>query len=556
MGNFGCCSSQPLTHQESRTDPQIITPAPHPVNSLIDAPSKPLEIQNSEAKPLKPTNRSTEIRNPLELTTRITMPVLKPNENPPEKSPENEPPRKSSASLRFHRGSFVHFTKGDIISMYTIVGTLGKGSFGRVYKAKHKLTNDYRAVKVITKENLNAQNREKLMFEVEILRSLDHPNILKVFEVYEDDKQFSIVTELCVGGELFDRITSAKKFSENIAAGYMYQIMSSVLTCHEKGIVHRDLKPENILFISNLETSPLKVIDFGTSKKLEARSSLSSLTGTAYYIAPEVIRGNYDFKCDIWSCGVILYIMLCGYPPFRGSSEEIILNSISKGYFSFSGKEWANISHEAKALIMKMLTKNPQRRPSAKEIFNDPWIQNRCANDKEFAFKSLKNLSHFRATRKLQQATLEFIASQLISAKETKYLRDAFIALDTNGDGKLSMDELKKGYKNARVDLVDIDQIFERCDGDGNGFIDYTEFLTATINWKKELSHDRLEAVFKMFDKDGSGKIGLDELKFLFGNDAKNIEDNVWEEMMKEADLDGDGEIDLYEFKTLMLKKM
>jgi calcium-dependent protein kinase len=224
------------------------------------------------------------MKNPLELTTRITMPALKPKENPPEKSPENEPPRKSSASLRFHRGSFVHFTKGDIVSMYSIVGTLGKGSFGRVYKAKHKLTNDYRAVKIITKENLNASNREKLMFEVEILRSLDHPNIIKIFEVYEDDKQFSIVTELCVGGELFDRISSAKKFSENIAAGFMYQIMSSVLTCHEKGIVHRDLKPENILFISSLETSPLKVIDFGTSKKLEARSTLSSLTGTVIFI--------------------------------------------------------------------------------------------------------------------------------------------------------------------------------------------------------------------------------------------------------------------------------
>jgi calcium-dependent protein kinase len=250
--------------------------------------------------------------------------------------------------------------------------------------------------------------------------------------------------------------------------------------------------------------------------------------------------------------------MLCGYPPFRGTTEEMILSQISKGYFSFSGKEWANVSYEAKALIMRMLTKNPQRRPSAKEIFNDPWIQNRNNNEKEheIAIKSLKNLSHFRATRKLQQATLEFIASQLISAKETKFLRDAFIALDSNGDGKLSVDELKQGYKNARVDLVDIEKIIESCDGDGNGFIDYTEFLTATINWKKELSHERLEAVFKMFDKDGSGKIGVEELKFLFGKDAKNIEENVWEEMMKEADLDGDGEIDLYEFKILMLKKL
>lgn len=250
--------------------------------------------------------------------------------------------------------------------------------------------------------------------------------------------------------------------------------------------------------------------------------------------------------------------MLCGYPPFRGATEEAILSQISKGYFSFPGKEWQNVSSEAKALIMKMLTKNPQRRPSAKDVFNDPWVQNRNnnENEREIAMKSLKNLSHFRATRKLQQATLEFIASQLISAKETKFLREAFISLDSNGDGKLSVDELRQGYKNARVDLVDIEKIIESCDGDGNGFIDYTEFLTATINWKKELSHERLEAVFKMFDKDGSGKIGLEEIKCLFGNDASDIDEFVWNDIIKEADLNGDGEIDLYEFKTLMMKRL
>ena len=158
--------------------------------------------------------------------------------------------------------------------------------------------------------------------------------------------------------------------------------------------------------------------------------------------------------------------MLCGYPPFRGSSEEMILNQISKGYFSFSGKEWANVSYEAKSLIMKMLTKNPQRRPSAKDIFNDHWIQNRISSDKEreISLKSLKNLSHFRATRKLQQATLEFIASQMISIKEIKSLREAFITLDSNGDGKLSVEELKQGYKHARIDLADIEKIIEKLE--------------------------------------------------------------------------------------------
>ena len=444
------------------------------------------------------------------------------------------------------------------MSNYTIVGTLGKGSFGKVYKVLHRVSGDYRAVKVLDKASVSSKNKIKLLSEVEMLRSLDHPNILKVYEVYEDEKQINIVTELCLGGELFDRVLSMKKFSESLAATYMYQIMSAILTCHEKGIVHRDLKPENIMFASDSEDSPLKVIDFGTSKKLEEKGVLTSLTGTAYYVAPEVLRGNYDFKCDIWSCGVILYIMLCGYPPFRGNSEDAILNAVSRGYFSFAGKEWALVSSEAKSLIMYMLTRNPLRRPSAAEVFNTGWIQNvnKQHKDIQLPMKSLKNLSHFRATRKLQQATLEFIASQLLSAKETKYLREAFIALDSNGDGKLSVEELRQGYKNSRIELVDIDGIIQSCDADGDGFIDYTEFLTATINWKKELTHQRIEAVFKMFDKDGSGSIGIEEIKLLFGEEAKDITDDVWDEIMKEADLDGNGEIDLHEFKTLMLRKL
>lgn len=305
MGSISSCCSQPPTHQESYDAPVVELPKAPQITSM----DSPHLVQESEkVQDEQRTKSVSEIKSNPEITHKPEVPLekvlekphekskdkaleRKPEKNseknqekhlekPPEKSPENEPPRKSNASLRFHRGSFVHFTKGDIISMYTVVGTIGKGSFGRVYKVKHKLTKDFRAVKVLSKENLNDINKEKLVFEVEVLRSLDHPNILKVFEVYEDEKQFSIVTELCIGGELFDRITSVRRFSENIAASYMYQIMSAMLTCHEKGIVHRDLKPENILFINESEDSPLKVIDFGTSRKLEARSTLSSLTGT------------------------------------------------------------------------------------------------------------------------------------------------------------------------------------------------------------------------------------------------------------------------------------
>lgn len=267
--------------------------------------------------------------------------------------------------------------------------------------------------------------------------------------------------------------------------------------------------------------------------------------------------GNYDYKCDIWSCGVILYIMLCGYPPFRGSNDKAVLAQITRGYFSFNGREWTGISTESKALIMKMLTRNPLRRPTAREIFNDPWIQNRFNNkmkDNILAIKSLKNLSNFRASRQLQKVAMEYIASQLTSTNETNHLRDAFIALDTNGDGKLSIEELRKGFILAGFSIEDINSIIEYCDGDGSGFIDYTEFLTATLNWKKILSREKLETVFKAFDTDKNGTISLHEIRQFFGETGMDIEDEVWKDMMNEADLNGDGQIDLEEFIKLMIK--
>jgi len=161
-----------------------------------------------------------------------------------------------------------------------IISALGKGSFGCVYKAQNKISDELRAVKVLQKAYLNPQQRKAIIEEVEILKSLSHPNILKIFEVFEDNISINIITELCTGGELFDRIVENKGFSENKAANYMYQLISAVRACHDKGIVHRDLKPENILFTDERETSSLKIIDFGTSIKLDGKNTLSSLTGT------------------------------------------------------------------------------------------------------------------------------------------------------------------------------------------------------------------------------------------------------------------------------------
>lgn len=272
MGNFGCCQGKPQTDENQNTIP---VPEPKQEENLqesvksdhLDSPKEnhPPSAQEITEKVEKKMNKKPKVKKTLQV-----------------EAPKNQ--RRASELPKISREDFVQFKKENIENSYIIISALGKGSFGCVYKAQNKLSNELRAVKVLQKKNLDSANRKALLGEVEILKSLNHPNILKVFEVFEDSISINIITELCTGGELFDRIVENKGFSENKAANYMYQLISAVRACHDKGIVHRDLKPENILFTNEREDSSLKVIDFGTSKKLDGKNFLSSLTGTVRLI--------------------------------------------------------------------------------------------------------------------------------------------------------------------------------------------------------------------------------------------------------------------------------
>jgi calcium-dependent protein kinase len=211
------------------------------------------------------------------------------------------------------------------------------GSYGEVKLAIHKKSKMKRAIKIIKKKSLPLDERTAMLNEVTLVKSIDHPNVLKIFDLYEDKHFFYIVSEYCAGGELYDRIKKVTNFSEKDAANYMRQILSAVTYLHDKGIVHRDLKAENILFETKEANSELKIIDFGISKRVEEGKMLSDRIGTPFYIAPEVLMKNYNEKCDVWSCGVILYILLCGYPPFNGGDDNSIFAAVKKGKFKFYG---------------------------------------------------------------------------------------------------------------------------------------------------------------------------------------------------------------------------
>ena len=257
------------------------------------------------------------------------------------------------SDIKIQKSNFISSKTTPISKEYIMGKTLGSGAFGTVRLAIHKATKQTRAVKVLKKAE---QDMEALLKEVEILSKLSHPNIMQIYEVFNDKTNFYIVSEFCQGGELFDQISKKGNFSENDAAKIMKQVLSAITYSHQNNIVHRDLKPENILLEDKSSDLVVKIIDWGCAMSFKKNEKMHNADGTPYYIAPEVLEGNYDEKCDVWSCGVILYIMLCGYPPFNGETDDEILQAVKKGTFDFPKEEWGTVSQDAKDLINKMLT--------------------------------------------------------------------------------------------------------------------------------------------------------------------------------------------------------
>jgi calcium-dependent protein kinase len=343
-----------------------------------------------------------------------------------------------------------------------------------------------------------------------------------------------------------------------------------VAYCHENGVIHRDLKPENILIENSEEKDKdffhIKVIDFGTCEILK-KKKLTEQIGTSFYIAPEVIKNSYNEKCDLWSCGVILYILLCGSPPFYGKNEKEIFKKIIEGNFTFRHKIWNKISNEAKNLVLKLLQVKPDKRLSAKEALEDIWFKkNINANSLENNKKSsnyrlfLKNITEFNAEQKLQQATLTFLVHNFAPKEELNELKKIFFAFDKNGDGKISKEEFVTGLSNNNDNLNsllkdddNIQGLLDNMDQDNNGYIGFEEFLIASINKEKILTEKNLKMAFNVFDRDKSGGISQNELKFILGEYNVNAKENLWKKMIQQIDLNQDGQISYEEFHKMMM---
>lgn len=252
---------------------------------------------------------------------------------------------------------------------------VGEGAFGEVISAIHKKTRQIRAVKKVPKRNKFDESVDEISNEIKVLSTLNHQNILKFHEYFEDKRYFYIVTDFCKGGALYDEIHSRGRFQEIDAAILVKSLLKALSHCHANKIVHRDLKPENICFMDqNKRLKGAQLIDFGTAVSIKDGSWLRKKRGSVFYLAPEVILKHYGPKCDLWSLGGITYCLLSGFPPFNGASDLLITEKVKKGEYSFDKKIWRSISDNAKDFIRKLLELNVDRRMSAEEALQHPWI--------------------------------------------------------------------------------------------------------------------------------------------------------------------------------------
>ncbi|KAG2686032.1 hypothetical protein I3843_10G149000 [Carya illinoinensis] len=446
--------------------------------------------------------------------------------------------------------------KENIEEKYLVDRELGRGEFGVTYLCIDRESRELLACKSISKRKLRTVvDIEDVRREVAIMKHLPkNSSIVSFKEACEDDNAVHLVMELCEGGELFDRIVARGHYTERAAAGVTRTIVEVVQLCHKHGVIHRDLKPENFLFANKKENSPLKAIDFGLSIFFKPGERFSEIVGSPYYMAPEVLKRNYGPEIDIWSAGVILYILLCGVPPFWAESEQGVAQAILRGLIDFKRDPWPNISETAKDLVKQMLEPDPKLRLTAKQVLEHPWLQNaKKAPNVPLGDVVKSRLKQFSMMNRFKRKALRVIAD-FLSTEEVGDIKEMFKKMDTDNDGVISIEELKAGLRNFRSQLAESEaqMLIEAVDTNGKGTLDYGEFLAVSLHLHRMANDEHLHNAFSYFDKDGDGFIEPDELRDALMEDGADDCADLANDIFQEVDTDKDGRISYDEFVAMM----
>ncbi|KAK4759107.1 hypothetical protein SAY87_020408 [Trapa incisa] len=445
-------------------------------------------------------------------------------------------------------------------SKYELGEEVGRGHFGYTCIARSKkgeLKGQRVAVKVIPKQKMTtAIAIEDVRREVKILRALTgHSNLVQFYDAHEDPDNVYIVMEYCEGGELLDRILSrGGKYSEEDAKAVLIQILNVVAFCHLQGVVHRDLKPENFLFLAKDENSPLKAIDFGLSDFVKPDERLNDIVGSAYYVAPEVLHRSYTTEADVWSVGVIAYILLCGSRPFWARTESGIFRAVLKTDPSFDETPWPSLSSEARDFVKRLLIKDPRKRMSAAQALSHPWIKNYKEIKATLDILIFKLMKAYMRSSTLRRAALRAL-SKTLSPEELYYLKEQFALLEPNNNGSIGLENIKAALSKYATEAMNESRVldflssFSALQYRRMGF---EEFCAATVSVHQLEALDRWEqharAAYDIFEKEGNRPLLIEELASELGVSSSASVFDILGDWIRESD----GKVSFHGFLRLL----
>lgn len=342
------------------------------------------------------------------------------------------------------------------------------------------------------------------------MKKADHPNIVKILEIYKDDKNLYIVMEYVDGKELFEFVVERTKIEELASANITRQLLKTIKYLNSLGICHRDIKPENILI--NPKSLQVKLIDFGLSTYFNDRPELNTKVGTPYYVSPEVLKGSYGKQCDIWSIGVISYILLTGCPPFQGENLAEVYNEILYEKLKLYRSDWEDLSPYSLDFVKSMLKKNPDMRLTADKALEHPFITQKVGDSKELIKASVLEKLTLDSGPSLLKKEIFGILSVYIKSETIEKWNKCFHSLDTDGSGQIRISDIIKELKDSNVHIDKIKQLEDQYSDKMDAKISYSDFLTKVINVRKEIKESDVQKVFEQLDRDKKGKIEAKDL--------------------------------------------